>query len=92
VAGVIVDIGEVPLIGVAQAALAGYRLDADYRHQLYMSGQETFVITAQRLALCNSGDTAGGRDRVVGYGAWSFCRGAAVPDEARKRPRTSSLL
>jgi hypothetical protein len=67
-----VDIGEVPLIGVAQAALAGYRLDADYRHQLYMS--------------------AGGRDRVVGYGAWSFCRGAAVPDEARKRPRTSSLL
>jgi AmmeMemoRadiSam system protein B len=29
-------------------------------------------LTAQRLALCNSGDTAGGRDRVVGYGAWSF--------------------
>jgi hypothetical protein len=25
-----------------------------------------------RLALCNSGDTAGGRDRVVGYGAWAF--------------------
>jgi hypothetical protein len=25
---------------------------------------------AQRLALCNSGDTAGPRDRVVGYGAW----------------------
>ena len=28
-------------------------------------------LGAQRLALCNSGDTAGGRDRVVGYGAWS---------------------
>ena len=27
---------------------------------------------AQRLALCNSGDTAGPRDRVVGYGAWMF--------------------
>jgi AmmeMemoRadiSam system protein B len=27
---------------------------------------------AQRLALCSSGDTAGGRDRVVGYGAWGF--------------------
>ena len=27
-------------------------------------------LAAQRLALCNSGDTAGGRDRVVGYGAW----------------------
>jgi AmmeMemoRadiSam system protein B len=29
-------------------------------------------IKAQRLALCNSGDTAGSRDRVVGYGAWMF--------------------
>jgi MEMO1 family protein len=26
----------------------------------------------QRLSLCNSGDTAGPRDRVVGYGAWAF--------------------
>ena len=26
----------------------------------------------RRLALCNSGDTAGLRDRVVGYGAWVF--------------------
>jgi AmmeMemoRadiSam system protein B len=25
-----------------------------------------------RLGLCNSGDTAGSRDRVVGYGAWMF--------------------
>jgi MEMO1 family protein len=29
-------------------------------------------LTAQRLALKNSGDTAGSRDRVVGYGAWMF--------------------
>ena len=35
---------EPPLIGVARAALAMYRLDADYRHQLYMSGQETLVV------------------------------------------------
>jgi MEMO1 family protein len=33
-------------------------------------------LSAQRLALCNSGDTAGSRDRVVGYGAW-------MVDEAR---------
>lgn len=33
-----------PLVGAANAALALYRLDADYRHQLYMSGQETLVI------------------------------------------------
>jgi MEMO1 family protein len=29
-------------------------------------------LTAERLALCNSGDTAGSRDSVVGYGAWMF--------------------
>jgi len=27
-------------------------------------------LTPRRLSLCNSGDTAGPRDRVVGYGAW----------------------
>jgi len=26
----------------------------------------------RRLSWCNSGDTAGSRDRVVGYGAWMF--------------------
>ncbi|MEE3122732.1 MAG: AmmeMemoRadiSam system protein B [SAR324 cluster bacterium] len=26
----------------------------------------------QRLGLCNSGDTAGSKDRVVGYGAWAL--------------------
>jgi hypothetical protein len=26
----------------------------------------------RRLSLCNSGDTVGSRDRVVGYGAWMF--------------------
>ena len=29
-------------------------------------------LAARRLALCNSGDSAGPRDRVVGYGAWAF--------------------
>jgi hypothetical protein len=33
-----------PLIGVANAARAIYQLSADYRHQLYMSGQETAVV------------------------------------------------
>lgn len=32
-----------PLIGVSNAAKAIYQLSADYRHQLYMSGQETLV-------------------------------------------------
>lgn len=29
-------------------------------------------LTTRRLSLCNSGDTAGSRARVVGYGAWRF--------------------
>jgi MEMO1 family protein len=29
-------------------------------------------LNARRLMLCNSGDTAGDRNRVVGYGAWAF--------------------
>ena len=36
-------------------------------------------LRARRLALCNSGDTAGGRSRVVGYGAWSFAEDAGGP-------------
>ena len=32
-----------PLIGIARAAVAIYQLDADYRYQLFMSGQETLV-------------------------------------------------
>ena len=35
-------------------------------------------LAPQRLALCNSGDTAGGRDRVVGYGAWMVEERAAA--------------
>jgi AmmeMemoRadiSam system protein B len=35
-------------------------------------------LALQRLALCNSGDTAGGRDRVVGYGAWMVEEKAAA--------------
>ena len=31
-------------------------------------------LKIRRLSLCNSGDTAGSRDRVVGYGAWMFAQ------------------
>lgn len=33
-----------PLIGVARAAKAIYQLSADYRHQLFWSGQETLLV------------------------------------------------
>jgi MEMO1 family protein len=37
--------------------------------------QQTILrgLAVRRVALCNSGDTAGQRERVVGYGAWAFC-------------------
>jgi AmmeMemoRadiSam system protein B/AmmeMemoRadiSam system protein A len=38
----------------------------------------------KRLGLCNSGDTAGSRDRVVGYGAWSLHEKQML-DEKQKR-------
>jgi hypothetical protein len=62
---------EPPLIGVARAALALYRLDADYRHQLYMSGQETMVVIngdapsaigAGIVVALRSGETAEGTE------------------------------
>jgi hypothetical protein len=33
-----------PVLGVARAAVSEYQLSADYRWQLYMSGQETMVV------------------------------------------------
>ena len=36
-----------PLLGVANSALAVYRLDADYRHQIYQAGQETLFVFSQ---------------------------------------------
>ena len=33
-------------------------------------------LNVRRLSLCNSGDTEGPRDRVVGYGAWLFTENA----------------
>jgi len=40
-------------------------------------------LSIRRLAVCNSGDTAGGRDRVVGYSSFALDEGQAVSrDEA----------
>lgn len=45
-----------PLIGVARAALAIFQLSADYRWQLYMSGQETLVaINGDAPAMVGAG-------------------------------------
>jgi len=58
-----IERGEWQSLGPNQAcgflAVAGLLVEAGRRR-----------LTPQRLSLCNSGDTAGSRDRVVGYGAW----------------------
>lgn len=54
------DIRTSPLIGVARNALAIYQLDADQRHQLFMSGQETLIgINCEPPKIVGAGVTAG---------------------------------
>jgi MEMO1 family protein len=60
-----IERGDWASLGPTQACgclpLAGLLVEAERRG-----------LRARRLSLCNSGDTAGSRDRVVGYGAWMF--------------------
>ena len=60
-----IERGDWASLGPTQACgclpLAGLLVEAERRG-----------LKARRLSLCNSGDTAGSRDRVVGYGAWMF--------------------
>ncbi len=50
-------------------------------------------LTVETLGLCNSGDTAGDKDRVVGYGAWAFFEKGTKPAEADDfETKTHSLL
>src|SRR5215469_8207145 len=60
-----IERGDWSTLGPEQAcgclAMAGLLVEAQHRG-----------LRGQRLELCNSGDTAGSRDRVVGYGAWMF--------------------
>jgi AmmeMemoRadiSam system protein B len=43
-------------------------------------------LAAATLDLRNSGDTAGPRDAVVGYGAWALSEAAPAPPPPRRRP------
>ena len=52
----------------------------DYQQACGCTGVQGLLLAAKQrnmkvhtLALCNSGDTAGSIDRVVGYGSWAFC-------------------
>jgi AmmeMemoRadiSam system protein B/AmmeMemoRadiSam system protein A len=56
----------------------------------FLSLAKRHGLTAERLDLCNSGDTGGPKDRVVGYGSWAFWPSTAESGEpeAPKAPDT----
>ncbi len=60
-----IENGDWTRLGPEQACgylpIAGLLIEANRRN-----------LKARRLSLCNSGDTAGSRGQVVGYGAWIF--------------------
>ncbi len=60
-----IENGDWTRLGPGQACgylpIAGLLIEANRRN-----------LKARRLSLCNSGDTAGPRGQVVGYGAWTF--------------------
>jgi MEMO1 family protein len=60
-----IENGDWASLGPGQACgylpIAGLLIEANRRN-----------LKARRLSLCNSGDTASPRDKVVGYGAWMF--------------------
>lgn len=92
---------QIPLIGVTRAAYAIYRLDADYRHQLFMSGQETlfyigldpadvpkYVGAGVGIALPEKGDA-----KYVGpSGAGIEAHKTAIEDERSRAAEAGSRM
>ena len=72
--------GEAILMDTATAEkISDGKADVDYHHSCGAGGINTALILSTKLhlkpevlALINSGDTGGDKNRVVGYGAWSF--------------------
>ncbi len=89
------DIQTPPLIGVAQAALANYQLSADYRHQLFMSGQETLVAingkgpTAVGAGVIHEMQGAEGIDPDLKYVS-PTCSGIEAHKEAMQANRSTA--
>jgi hypothetical protein len=85
-----------PLIGVARAAKAFYQLSADYRHQLYMSGQETLVAidgpapSAVGAGVVHQMDSGQDKQADLKYVSPS-CAGIDAHDVAMNRQREAAL-
>ena len=86
-----------PLIGVARAALAMYQLSADYRHQLYMSGQETLVaIDGEAPAAVGAGVvhqmfSGEGKQARLEYVS-PTCSGIDAHEKAMDRERQAAIM
>ena len=62
---------EVPLVNLANLALAIYRGEADHRSALFMSGQDTLVLTGYSLGESDEGNPGDGTDKpIIGSGAY----------------------
>ena len=59
--------GEVPLINLANLALAIYRGEADHRSALFMSGQDTLIVIGEDLGASDDGE---GAKPIIGSGAY----------------------
>jgi AmmeMemoRadiSam system protein B/AmmeMemoRadiSam system protein A len=76
--------------GATLARIAAFACDIDHEEACGATPLNGLLSLAKRrnlsirlLAACNSGDTAGGKDRVVGYSAFGLYEGAGVSlDEA----------
>ncbi len=62
--------GEVPLINLANLGLAIYRGEADHRSALFMSGQDTLVITGYDLSSGSSENPSDDESPIIGSGAF----------------------
>ena len=68
--------------------IANGKADVDYHHSCGATGINTAMILGQKLglkpeilALINSGDVSDDKNRVVGYGAWSYSEDGIKPSK-----------
>ena len=74
--------------GATLERIAAFAADLNYEEACGATGLNGLLQVAQRkklsirlLAACNSGDTAGGKDRVVGYASLALYEGDAIAAE-----------
>ncbi len=62
--------GEAPLVNLANLSMAIYRGEADHRSALFMSGQDTLVITGYDISAGSSENPGDDAKPIIGSGAY----------------------